>query len=133
MAVDDNETVLQTHAAAAVPVLTNDTDVDGGTTTIVFGQRSGHGTVVLTGGSVGAHTGLTYEPDGGYCNTQAGGSPDTFTYTINGGSSATVTMTVSCPPNEAPVLAAIESGSVGYSEQGTAVPVTSTPHGHRRR
>ena len=46
-----------------------------------------NGTVVVTDGGAD----LTYEPDPNYCNTQAGGSPDTFTYTLTpGGSTATV-------------------------------------------
>ena len=77
-----------------------------------------NGTVVLTGGSAGAHTGLTYQPDANYCNTQPGGTPDTFTYTLNGGSQATVSVTVTCvddPPlaedDEATVN--VNTGSVG--------------------
>ena len=48
-----------------------------------------NGTVAITGG--GAN--LTYRPDAGYCNSQAGGTADSFTYTLNGGSQATVTVT----------------------------------------
>ena len=41
--------------------------------------------------------GLTYQPDPNYCNTQTGGTPDTFTYTLTpGGSTATVSVTVTC-------------------------------------
>ena len=57
---------------------------------------------MLTGGSPGEHTGLTYEPDPDYCNDPPGTSPDTFTYTLNGGSTATVSITVTCV-NDAPV------------------------------
>jgi hypothetical protein len=47
----------------------------------VTGRRDpAHGTVVLTGD--------------GYCNEL---TPDTFTYTLNGGSSAIVSVTVNCP------------------------------------
>src|SRR5690606_6532484 len=54
------------------------------------------GTVVIT--NAGAD--LTYQPDPDYCND---GSPfDTFTYTLNGGSTATVSLTVTCV-DDAPV------------------------------
>ena len=59
-----------------------------------------NGTVVITGGG----TGLTYQPDPNYCNNPPGTSPDTFTYTLNGGSTATVSVTVTCV-NDAPVAA----------------------------
>jgi hypothetical protein len=96
VAVNDSATVLEDAAAAAVPVLSNDTDVDGGPKTIASASDPAHGTVVLTGGSPGAHTGLTYQPDPNYCNAPPGTALDTFTYTLNGGSSATVSMTVTC-------------------------------------
>ena len=41
-----------------------------------------NGTVVITGGG----TGLTYDPSANYCNEPPGTTPDTFTYTLNGGS-----------------------------------------------
>ncbi|MDQ3987538.1 MAG: Ig-like domain-containing protein, partial [Actinomycetota bacterium] len=101
-AVNDSATVLEDAAATVVPVLSNDTDVDGGPKTISSATDPANGTVVLTGGSPGAHTGLTYQPDPNYCNDPPGTTPDTFTYTINGGDSATVSMTVTCV-NDAPV------------------------------
>jgi Big-like domain-containing protein len=101
-AVNDSATVLEDAAATSIPVLTNDTDVDGGPKTISSASDPANGTVVLTGGSPGAHTGLTYQPDPNYCNDPPGTTPDTFTYTLNGGSSATVSITVTCV-NDAPV------------------------------
>ncbi|WP_460709872.1 Ig-like domain-containing protein [Nocardioides dilutus] len=101
---DDAETVLEDAAATAVPVLANDDDVDGGPMTIASATQPGNGTVVLTG-PVGAHTGLTYQPDPDYCNDPPGTTPDTFTYTLDGASAdptATVSMTVTCV-NDAPV------------------------------
>ena len=41
----------------------------------------------ITGGG----TGLTYQPNADYCNDPPGTALDTFTYTLNGGSTATVT------------------------------------------
>jgi hypothetical protein len=71
----------------------NDTDPDGGPKTISSATDPARH-VVLTGGAPGAHTGLTYTADDGYCNEL---TPDTFTYTLNGGSSAIVSVTVNCP------------------------------------
>jgi hypothetical protein len=102
VAVDDAATLLEDAAATAVAVLTNDTDIDGGPKTIASASDPANGTVVLTGGSPGAHTGLTYQPDPNYCNDPPGTTPDTFQYTLNGGSTATVSMTVTCV-NDAPV------------------------------
>ena len=101
-AVADSATVLEDASATAVPVLTNDTDPDGGPKTISSATDPANGTVVLTGGSPGAHTGLTYQPDPEYCNDPPATTLDTFTYTLNGGSSTTVSMTVTCV-NDAPV------------------------------
>ena len=74
----------------------NDTDVDGGPKTVLTVTQPAHGAVVITGGG----TGLTYQPNANYCN---GGSPtDNFTYTLNGGSTANVSVTVTCV-DDAPV------------------------------
>ena len=54
--------------------------------------------MVITGGG----TGLTYQPNPNYCNNPPGTTLSTFTYTLNGGSTATVSMTVTCV-NDAPV------------------------------
>jgi VCBS repeat-containing protein len=87
---DDTGTVNEDASATAVSVLTNDTDPDGGQKTIQSTTDPDHGTAAITGGG----TGLTYKPDANYCND---GSPkDTFDYTLNGGDSATVSMTVDC-------------------------------------
>ena len=101
-AVNDSATVLEDAPATSVPVLTNDTDIDGGPKTISSATDPANGTVVLTGGSPGAHTGLTYQPDPNYCNDPPGTTPDTFQYTVNGGDTAFVSMTVTCV-NDAPV------------------------------
>ena len=76
----------------AIDVLANDTDVDGGPKSVASVTQPANGTVVITGGGAG----LTYEPDPNYCNSPPGGTPDTFTYTLNGGDSATVSVTVTC-------------------------------------
>ena len=85
-----------------------------GRSTIATASDPANGTVVITGGG----TGLTYQPDANYCNSQAGGAPDTFTYTLNGGDSATVSMTVTCAPDN-PVVDT-SAGSASYTENAAA-------------
>ena len=90
VAVNDTATVTEDSGATSINVLANDTDIDGGPKTIQSVTQPAHGTVVITGGG----TGLTYSPNPNYCNN---GSPtDNFTYTLNGGSTATVAVTVTC-------------------------------------
>jgi hypothetical protein len=98
VAVDDAATVVEDSGAVAVDVLANDTDVDAGPKVIDSATQPADGTVVITGGG----TGLTYAPDADHCTSGAGGAPDTFTYTLDGGSTATVSMSVTCV-NDAPV------------------------------
>jgi hypothetical protein len=88
----DSATVTKNSKATAVPVLGNDTDIDGGPKAIQSVTQPAHGTVKITGGG----TGLTYKPTASYCNTPPGTSKDTFSYTLNGGSRATVAMSVRC-------------------------------------
>ncbi|MEA2440977.1 MAG: hypothetical protein QOH76_2401, partial [Thermoleophilaceae bacterium] len=99
-------TVLEDANATAIPVLNNDTDVDAGLKEITaIGATSDGATVTGTGGSANHWTGLTYKPALNYCNspdTTASADPETFTYTLNGGDTATVSMTVTCV-NDAPV------------------------------
>jgi VCBS repeat-containing protein len=98
-AVADSPTaVLEDAVAAAVTVLTNDTDPDGGTKSITGVTQPANGAVVITGGG----TGLTYQPNANYCNHSPGSSFDTFDYTLNGGSTATVSMNVTCV-NDPPI------------------------------
>ena len=70
---DDAATVTLNDPATAIAVLANDDDVDGGPIGIASASDPVNGTVVLTGGTPGDHTGLTYEPDTGYCNTDPAG------------------------------------------------------------
>jgi hypothetical protein len=90
-AFDDSAAVAHDSPPTGISVLTNDNDGgDGGPMTITSSTQPSHGAVVITGSG----TGLTYEPDPGYCNN---GSPtDDFDYTLNGASTATVSITVAC-------------------------------------
>jgi hypothetical protein len=98
-AVNDSPTITEDAAATAIDVLANDTDPDGGTKLVQSASDPANGTVAITGGG----TGLTYDSDPNYCNTQTGGSADTFTYTLNGGSTATVSVTVTCVSDGNPI------------------------------
>ncbi|MFN0145908.1 MAG: beta strand repeat-containing protein, partial [Dehalococcoidia bacterium] len=106
-AVDDPATVLEDAGATAIPVLANDTDPDGGPMLVQSVTQPANGAVAITGGG----TGLTYAPALNYCNTPPGTTLDTFTYTLNGGSTATVSMTVTCV-NDAPSFTAVNPPTV---------------------
>jgi hypothetical protein len=92
-------------------VVANDNDSDGGPISITSVTQPANGTVVITGGG----TGLTYQVNPNYCNNPPGTSLDTFTYTLSpGGSSATVTMTVTCvndDPNAEPDAATTDQNT----------------------
>ena len=104
VAVNDTATVAEDSGATSINVLANDTDIDGGPKTIVSVTQPAHGTVVITGGG----TGLTYTPNPNYCNN---GSPtDSFSYTLNGGSTANVRVTVTCVDD--PPVAVNDTASV---------------------
>jgi VCBS repeat-containing protein len=97
-AVADTATVNEDSGANGIDVLANDTDADGGPISIQSVTQPANGTVVITGGG----TGLAYTPNANYCNNPPGTTPDTFTYTLMPGGSATVvTVTVTCV-NDAP-------------------------------
>ena len=121
VAVDDSATLSEDDPATAIDVLTNDTDIDGGPKVIASASDPTNGTVVLTGGAPGAHTGLTYQPDANYCNTPPGTTPDTFTYTLNGGDTGTVSVTVNCV-DDAP-LAVDDSATVSEDDPASTIDV----------
>jgi VCBS repeat-containing protein len=90
VAVDDSVAREQDDAATPVDVLVNDEDPDGGPATIASVGEPEHGTASVLDGGLG----IAYQPDSGYCND--GEAPDGFTYTLDGGSAATVSVTVAC-------------------------------------
>lgn len=117
-AVNDSTTVVEDAAATPIPVLTNDTDIDGGPKSVTSVTQPANGTVVITGGG----TGLTYQPNANYCNNPPGSTLDTFTYTLTpGGSTATVTVTVTCQ-DDAPVAVA-DTATVAEDSSATAINV----------
>lgn len=93
VAADDEATVDEDAAATAIDVLANDADDDGGPRAITSVVQPEHGTVVITGGG----TGLTYQPDAGYCNAPPGDANDVFSYTLSpGDANAQVSVKVIC-------------------------------------
>jgi Ca2+-binding RTX toxin-like protein len=88
IAVDDTATVAEDSGPTLIDVLANDQDPDGGEMTILTTSLPSFGTVAITGGG----SGLTYEPAPDRCG------PTSFAYTLNGGSSATVSVAVTCAP-----------------------------------
>jgi hypothetical protein len=69
----------------------NDLNPDGGPMVVESVSDPAHGTVAIVDGGLR----VTYQPDPDYCNrgTQLPVPADTFTYTLNGGSTATVSTT----------------------------------------
>jgi VCBS repeat-containing protein len=92
VAYDDSKTVAEDSGKTTIGVLANDTDVDGGTMQIASVGNPEHGKVVVAGDNLS----LSYEPPADYCGS------DSFSYTLNGGSTANVSVTVDCV-NDAPV------------------------------
>ncbi|NOH04116.1 MAG: Ig-like domain-containing protein [Chloroflexi bacterium] len=84
VAVDDSATLNENDPATLIDVLANDTDVDGGTMQVAAVSAASNGTATNN------TTSVSYQPDTGFC----GG--DSFTYTLNGGSTATVDVTINC-------------------------------------
>jgi hypothetical protein len=93
---DDVAVVAENAGATAIDVLANDTDPDGEAMLVVSVTQPAHGSVAIAAG------GVTYRPNVDYCN-DLGGAPDIFTYTLNGGSTATVAVTVECVDDVPPV------------------------------
>ncbi len=94
VAADDSATVTEDARALNIPVLTNDTDLDGDRLTVTaVGNEATLGTATI------AKNGITYTPFKDATGT------DTFTYTASDPSGATSTATVTVeitPVNDAP-------------------------------
>jgi hypothetical protein len=113
-AVNDSATV-PTGPAVAIPVLANDTDLDGDPLTIVSKTNGAHGTVTVTGGG----SGLTYDPAPLFSGT------DQFSYTVSDGfvtDTATVLVTVT-PDTSAPTVSGISHSMPAQVLSGSSVRV----------
>jgi ELWxxDGT repeat protein len=119
VAVSDSAAVAENAAATAIPVLANDTDVDGGAPkTVGSVTQPANGEVVVTGGG----TGLTYRPNAAYCNA-TGGPTDDFAYALSpGGDTATVVITVNCVDDapDVPKPGIAVAGRTAKVERGVA-------------
>jgi hypothetical protein len=93
-AVNDSITVLEDSQWVSIVVLSNDTDVDGGPIFIESFTQPGNGEVENEDNI------LSYKPSENYCNSDEG--TDSISYTLNGGSSATVSLIVTCV-DDAPI------------------------------
>jgi hypothetical protein len=113
LAVNDSDTVEEDSSLTAIDVLANDTDSDGGPKSVIGRTNRAHGTVTI----FGAGAGLTYAPAANYCG------PDTFTYTLNGGSTATVSITVTCVEDPPPP----DQGTGGQASTQTIIQPAPTP------
>ncbi len=101
VAVNDSATVAEDSGATTIPVRANDTDADGGAAENVASvTQPANGTAAVAGGG----TGVSYTPAADYCGA------DSFTYALAGGSTATVSVTVTCVPD--PSVAVNDSATV---------------------
>ncbi|MFC6199412.1 Ig-like domain-containing protein, partial [Ponticaulis profundi] len=92
VATSDSFTVDEDSGATTLNLLANDTDIEGDAITITSVTQPVGGTVVITNGGAD----VSFTPDADFNGTTS------FTYTVNGGDTATVTLTVT-PVNDAPV------------------------------
>jgi VCBS repeat-containing protein len=99
-AANDAASVMEDAGTTTIDVLANDTDTDGGPMTVTSVSQPAHGSSAVTNGGAD----VSYTPAADICGS------DTFSYTLNGGSTASVTVTVTCL-NDPPV-AADDSASV---------------------
>ena len=95
VAVDDAATT-DFETAVVIPVLDNDTDVDGDDLTVTA-ATSPNGTVVINGDGT-----LTFTPDAGF------EGPTTIDYTVSDGNGGTDTATVNVTVNEQPLDGIVE-------------------------
>jgi len=94
-AVDDVATTDEDQTIFNLPILSNDSDVDGDPLTIIGTPTAGNGTVTVNPDGT-----INYTPDANF------NGPDTINYTIGDGNGATDTATVSVtvnPVNDAPI------------------------------
>ena len=114
VAVADTPTVTE-DTPANINVRANDTDPDTAVENVASVTQPANGAVTNNG------TDVTYAPNSNYCNSQVGGTADTFTYTLTGGSTATVSVTVTCVDD--PPVAVNDSKSLTEDDPATAIDV----------
>lgn len=113
VANDDSRTVAEDSGETTFStLLANDTDVENDTITITDASNPPNGSTTFNATSV------SYTPDADYCGT------DSFTYTVNGGDTATVTVNVTCV-NDTPV---VDLDSTTGGNGSTATFIETDPH-----
>jgi VCBS repeat-containing protein len=123
LAIGDSATLVEDAPATPIDVLANDEDPDGGPLAIESATDPAHGTVTPTG----AGSGLTYRPDPDYCGEEGGA--DSFTYTLNGGSSADVSVLTECVNQvtaDPPLFPAFDSSVSDYTVRCADKPISLT-------
>jgi VCBS repeat-containing protein len=90
VATDDAAAITQNDPVTTIDVRANDADPDGGSGLIASVGTPDHGTAAIADGG----SEVTYQPSPDYCND--GEVPDGFSYSLDGGSTATVTVAVAC-------------------------------------
>ena len=116
-AVDDAFDVNEDSSGTTLRVRRNDTDPDVGPTTIVSNTAAAHGSAASPTGKF-----LIYIPDAEYC-VNGPGPDDALTYTLNGGSTATVEINLKCTPDAPDVTTS--AGSTAFTEGDPASPIDS--------
>ena len=111
-AIDDAVTVAE-DSTTTIDVRANDTNPGS-----ITGTTNGsNGLVSITGGG----TAVSYAPSANYCNNPPGSFPDTFTYTLAGGSTATVSVKVTCTDD--PPVAVDDAATVAAASTGNEIDV----------
>jgi predicted outer membrane repeat protein len=93
VAQDDAWTVVEDSGATPLAVLANDSDPDGEAVEITAVGDPANGSASVVQGSPDQ---VRYTPDADYCNEPGAAPTDDFAYTVNGGDTATVAVTVTC-------------------------------------
>ena len=97
--------------AVDIAVVVNDTDIDGGRKVVESVVDPAHGSATISAGG----SGVTYTPAPNYCG------PDSFTYALNGGSTAAVSVGVACVDD--PPVAAPDSFELSEDDDRAMLPV----------
>ena len=98
VADDDVRTVAEDSGATSFDVLANDSDPEEDGFGITDVSDPANGTATIVDGSPDK---VSYAPDPNYCNDPGAAPQDTFTYTVAGGDTATVSVTVTCLAEDA--------------------------------
>ena len=116
VANDDTRTVSEDSSAQSFDVLSNDTDSETDTFEITEVSDPANGVTAVVDDQV------TYTPDANYCNDRDAAAHDTFAYTVTGGATATVSVTVTCVDEVKPPLPPVSPTALACP-QGTSATV----------